>query len=101
MATHSSILVSWTEEPGRPQSIGWLGVGHAQATSFHIERNGEPQGSSKQKRDLVGLLTESHWLPVGRLDQKLRVERRREQRQEFIKKLLQQSKQEMRWLGSE
>ena len=31
MATHSSILtwtVPWTEEPGRLQSMGSLGVGH-------------------------------------------------------------------------
>ena len=31
MATHSSILVwkiPWTEEPGRPQSIGTQRVGH-------------------------------------------------------------------------
>ena len=31
MATHSSTLawrIPWTEEPGRPQSMGSLGVGH-------------------------------------------------------------------------
>ena len=31
MATHSSILawrISWTEEPGRPQSMGLQRVGH-------------------------------------------------------------------------
>ena len=31
MATHSSILawrIPWTEEPGKPQSMGWQRVGH-------------------------------------------------------------------------
>ena len=31
MATHSSIFawrIPWTEEPGRPQSMGFLRVGH-------------------------------------------------------------------------
>ena len=31
VATHSRILawkIPWTEEPGRPQSIGWQRVGH-------------------------------------------------------------------------
>ena len=31
MATHSSILawkITWTEEPGRLQSMGWQRVGH-------------------------------------------------------------------------
>ena len=31
MAPHSSTLawkIPWTEEPGRLQSMGWLGVGH-------------------------------------------------------------------------
>ena len=35
MATHSSILaweISWTEEPGRQQSMGVTGVGHSLAT---------------------------------------------------------------------
>ena len=71
MATHSSILVweiPWTEEPGGPRFKGWQRVRHDWATSFHTEWNGEPWGSSKQKRDMVGLLTESHWLPVGELD---------------------------------
>ena len=36
MATHSSILswkISWTEEPGGLQSMGWQRVGHDSATS--------------------------------------------------------------------
>ena len=35
MASHSSTLawkIPWTEEPGRLQSMGWLGVGHNWAT---------------------------------------------------------------------
>ena len=31
MATHSGILawrITWTEEPGGPQSMGWKRVGH-------------------------------------------------------------------------
>ena len=37
MAPHSSTLawkIPWTEEPGRLQSVGSLGVGHDWATSF-------------------------------------------------------------------
>ena len=36
MATHSGILVwriPWTEEPGRPQSLGLQRVGHDRATN--------------------------------------------------------------------
>ena len=39
MATHSSILawrISWTEEPGRLQSMGSLRVGHNWATSLSL-----------------------------------------------------------------
>ena len=39
MATHSSTLawkVPWTEEPGRLQSMGSLGVGHDRATSLSL-----------------------------------------------------------------
>ena len=39
MATHSSTLAwrtPWTEEPGRLQSIGSLGVGHNWATSLSL-----------------------------------------------------------------
>ena len=39
MATHSSILVwriPWTEEPGRLQSMGSLGVGHDRVTSLSL-----------------------------------------------------------------
>ena len=39
MATHSSILawkIPWTEEPGRLQSMGSLGVGHDFTFTFHF-----------------------------------------------------------------
>ena len=39
MATHSSTLawkIPWTEEPGRPQSMGSLRVGHDWATSLSV-----------------------------------------------------------------
>ena len=39
MATHSSTLawkISWVEEPGRLQSMGWLRVGHDWATSLSL-----------------------------------------------------------------
>ena len=39
LATHSRILawrISWTEEPGGPQSMGSRRVGHSWATSTHI-----------------------------------------------------------------
>ena len=51
LATHSSTLawkIPWTEEPGRLQSMGLLGVGHDWATSFSLflscigEGNGNP-----------------------------------------------------------
>ena len=51
MATHSSTLawqIPWTEEPGRLQSMGSLGVGHNWATSLslftfmHWKGNGNP-----------------------------------------------------------
>ena len=51
MAPHSSALawkIPWTEEPGGPQSMGSLGVGHDWATSLSIslscigEGNGNP-----------------------------------------------------------
>ena len=47
MATHSSTLawhIPWTEEPGRLQSMGSLGVGHDWATSLPLigEGNGTP-----------------------------------------------------------
>ena len=51
MATHPSTLawrIPWTEEPGRLQSMGSLGVGHDRVTSLsHTgEGNGNPlQGS--------------------------------------------------------
>ena len=47
MATHSSTLawhIPWTEEPGRLQSMGSIGVGHDWATSLPLigEGNGNP-----------------------------------------------------------
>ena len=39
MATHSSIFawkIPWTEEPGRLQSMGLLGVGHLSVTSLSL-----------------------------------------------------------------
>ena len=39
MATHSSILawrITWTEEPGRLQSMGLLRVGHDFTFTFHF-----------------------------------------------------------------
>ena len=51
MATHSSTLawqIPWTEEPGRLQSMGLLGVGHNWATSlslFTFMPRGFPGGS--------------------------------------------------------
>ena len=47
MAPHSSTLawkIPWMEEPGRPQSMGSLGVGHDSVTSLSCigEGNGNP-----------------------------------------------------------
>ena len=51
MAPHSSTLawkISWTEEPGRLQSMGLLGVGTTEQLHFHFslscigEGNGNP-----------------------------------------------------------
>ena len=68
MATHSSTLASkipWTEEPGRLQSMGSLGIRHNRATSLslftfmHWRRKWQPipvflPGESQGRRSLVG-----------------------------------------------
>ena len=68
MATHSSTLawqIPWTEEPGRLQSMGSLGVGHDWATSLllftfmHWRRQWQPTpvflpGESQGRGSLVG-----------------------------------------------
>ena len=68
MAPHSSTLawkIPWTEEPGRLQSMGSLGVGHDWATSLwlftfmHWRRKWQPTpvflpGESHGQRSLVG-----------------------------------------------
>ena len=77
MAPHSSTLawkIPWTEEPGRLQSMGSLGVGHDCVTSLslftfmHWRRKWQPTpvflpGESQGRRSLVGCclqgLTES------------------------------------------
>ena len=51
MATHSSTLawkIPWTEEPGRLQSMGLLGVGHYWATSLSLSCIGEGNGNPLQ-----------------------------------------------------
>ena len=68
MAPHSSTLawkIPWTEEPGRLQSMGSLGVGHDWATSLslftfmHWRRKWQPTpmflpGESQRRGSLVG-----------------------------------------------
>ena len=68
MATHSSTLawkIPWTEEPGRLQSMGSLGVGHDWATSLslftfmHCRRKWQPTpvflpGEYQGRGSLVG-----------------------------------------------
>ena len=68
MAPHSSTLawkIPWTEEPGRLQSMGSLGVGHDWVTSLslftfmHWRRKWQPTlvflpGESQGQRSLVG-----------------------------------------------
>ena len=66
MAPHSSTLawkIPWTEEPGRLQSMGSLGVGHDWATSLftfmHCRRKWQPTpvflpGESQGRGSLVG-----------------------------------------------
>ena len=70
MAPHSSTLawqILWTEEPGRLQSMGSLGVGHNWATSLslftfmHWRRKWQPTpvslpGESQGRGSLVGCL---------------------------------------------
>ena len=44
-AIHSSNIawkIPWTEEPGRPQSMGWQRVGHDWATSLHFTSINSP-----------------------------------------------------------
>ena len=51
MAPHSNTLVwkiPWTEEPGRPQSMGSLRVGHDWATSLSLSCIGEGNGNRLQ-----------------------------------------------------
>ena len=51
MAPHSSTLawkIPWTEEPGRLQSVGSLGVGHNWATSLSLSCIGEGNGNPLQ-----------------------------------------------------
>ena len=75
MATNSSTLawnIPWTEEPGRLQSMGSLGVGHDQATSLslftfmHWRRKWQPTpvflpGESQGRGETGGLPSlESH-----------------------------------------
>ena len=48
MATHSSTLawkIPWTEEPGRPQSMGLVRVRHY----FSLSRDGEGNGDPLQR----------------------------------------------------
>ena len=73
MATHSSTLawkIPWTEESGRLQSMGWLGVGHNWATSLslftfmHWRRKWQPTpvflpGESQGRGSLVGCCLQS------------------------------------------
>ena len=68
VAPHSSTLawkIPWTEEPGGPQSMGSLRVGHNRATSFSLftfmlqRRKWQPTpvflpGESQGQRSLVG-----------------------------------------------
>ena len=68
MAPHSSTLawkIPWTEEPGRLQSVGLLGVEHDSATSLslftfmHWRRKWQPTpvflpGESQGQESLVG-----------------------------------------------
>ena len=66
MATHSSTFawkIPWTEEPGRLQSMGLLGVGHLSVTSLftfmHWRRKWQPTpvflpGESQGWGSLVG-----------------------------------------------
>ena len=51
LATHSSTLawkMPWTQEPGRLQSMGSLGVGHDWATSLSLSYIGEGNGNPLQ-----------------------------------------------------
>ena len=65
MATHSSILAwrtSWTEEPGRLQSMGSQRVGHNAATNTTREgKNLLKKKKKKEKaRTLMGGVAERH-----------------------------------------
>ena len=80
MATHSSTLawkIPWTEEPGRLQSMGSLGVGHDWATSLslftfmHWRRKwqptpvffpGESQGQEAWLAAVYGVAQSRTWL---------------------------------------
>ena len=60
MTTHSSTLawkISWTEEPGRLQSMGSQRVGHDRATSPHFTSN---YGEVKIMKIMVTTFKRSH-----------------------------------------
>ena len=57
MATHSSIVnweISWTEEPGRPQSMGSQRVGHDRAY-MQPRKDREYRGAKNLSKDLKGV----------------------------------------------
>ena len=64
MAAHSSTLawrIPWTEEPGRLQSMGSLGVGHDWATSLSLSCMGEGNGNPLQCSCLENLRDGGAW----------------------------------------
>ena len=67
MAPHSSTLawkVPWTEEPGRLQSMGSLGVGHDWATSLSLSCIGEGNGNPLQCSCLENPRDGGAWWPA-------------------------------------
>ena len=72
MAPHSSTLawqIPWTEEPGRLQSmgslgVGSLGVGHDWATSLSLSRVGEGNGNPLQCSCLENPMDRGAWWPT-------------------------------------
>ena len=69
MATHSIILawkISWTEEPGRLQSMGSQRVGYEWVTNIYLLWDGNISFSYEQSKKWSNLCHKRFWSPLHR-----------------------------------
>ena len=67
MTTHSSILawrISWTDEPGRLQSMGSQRIGHDSSDLAHMHANTHFPDFSEQIRKLIVQCVGIPWYPI-------------------------------------